>query len=102
VNSKKDNSIGSITVGVISHGDLVWTKSCGFGDMSTPHARRSKHRLRDRIRHQNPLPPYFGRTAYLDVVVLRNLNGPAVHTDRLAMDLSLIFLEARSAKPSTP
>jgi CubicO group peptidase (beta-lactamase class C family) len=29
------DSIGSITIGIVSRGDLVWTKSYGFADMTT-------------------------------------------------------------------
>src|SRR5579872_4082432 len=36
------DSIGSITVGVIAGGDLIWTKSYGFANMSTrKHADRN-------------------------------------------------------------
>jgi CubicO group peptidase (beta-lactamase class C family) len=39
--------IGSITIGIVSHGDLVWTKSYGFADMSTrrPADRQTVYRI---------------------------------------------------------
>src|SRR5262249_26195528 len=40
------DKIGSITLGVVSHGNLVWTKSYGFADMSTkrPADRQTVYR----------------------------------------------------------
>ena len=31
------DSVGSITIGIVSASDLVWTKSYGFADMTTQH-----------------------------------------------------------------
>lgn len=39
--------VGSITIGIVSHGNLVWTKSYGFADMSTkrPADRQTVYRI---------------------------------------------------------
>jgi CubicO group peptidase (beta-lactamase class C family) len=41
------DSIGSITIGIVSGGDLVWTRSYGFADMTTrrPADRRTVYRI---------------------------------------------------------
>lgn len=41
------DNVGSITIGIISRGDLVWTKSYGFADMSTkrPANRQTVYRI---------------------------------------------------------
>jgi CubicO group peptidase (beta-lactamase class C family) len=41
------DGIGSITIGIVSRGDLVWTKSYGFADMSTkrPADRQTVYRI---------------------------------------------------------
>jgi CubicO group peptidase (beta-lactamase class C family) len=41
------DKVGSITLGIVSHGKLVWTKSYGFADMSTkrPANRQTVYRI---------------------------------------------------------
>jgi CubicO group peptidase (beta-lactamase class C family) len=41
------DKIGSITIGIVSHGNLIWTKSYGFADMSTkrPADRQTVYRI---------------------------------------------------------
>lgn len=41
------DKMGSITIGIVSHGKLVWTKSYGFADMSTkrPANRQTVYRI---------------------------------------------------------
>jgi CubicO group peptidase (beta-lactamase class C family) len=41
------DGIGSITIGIVSHGNLVWTKSYGFADMSMkrPADRQTVYRI---------------------------------------------------------
>lgn len=41
------DSIGSITIGIVSRGDLVWTRSYGFADMATrrPANRQTVYRI---------------------------------------------------------